>query len=1038
MSVLNAPSEWKALSLQHLFYAYRKAKADCFHERTVLVGERFAEFESKLYENLQLLHQRLRTGEIDAVISQNIGDHVIVAKKLGKHPEPPQKKSESPHDFFSDPHRYFERLKKTNTLTPEFRVVGDFSVEAHIISALWINLVGHKFDAQLGSVAYGARLRRYRPDAGDLRGKKGDYHMEGLGSFEPYFTPYKNWRAGGLSAMRSELEAKRPVIAISLDLASYYHNIDPSFLSNKNFHKAVGVTLTKWEREFTNSIALWLTTWATGATKKLSSFGVSNTKDLPGGLPIGLTASRIIANVLLAPLDRQIVSGITPVYYGRYVDDMFLVIRDPETLENASELFEWIKGRVDWLRLDGNKIAVNVDDSFAGKSNIYLQTEKQKVFFLSGSSGIDLLSTIESEIGEVSSERRLLPDPDNLEQMASAKVLAAGASVSEEVDTLRRADGLSVRRLGWSILLRSVETLAKDLRPEDWKKERQRFYEFAKEHILRPDRLFDHADYLPRLLSICVTLEDWTASRQIWLSCLASLSALKAATKNGDSYRYKLNGYDGVSKNGKIWDSLTERLTLICAESILRSLRCTVYRRHPDEAALFSALKLGEDRDVVRGRALRLRETDWSRVPYKEHIRKHAAEPPNAAPKQDRLLRLYKFKSDLIDFLKSAATVTDGAKPRRTLFSYAADTDIQYAETLLPYLFPTRPYTTSEIALFVPKCIDSPNLWARCVRALRGAWVRERMGSGKTKSDSDADFPILEVGRPDKGQRVTLGVTSLLTGVDSWKASASNRPDLSPDRYRRLGNLVKQAVQTRPAPTHLLLPELSLPEDWLSSITSRLREVGISLIAGLEYQHGSGGSTVHSDAVLVLSDDRLGFPSWVELRQPKCQPAPQEEHDLLRDFGKTWVNVEDTQKAIYNHKGFYFGVLVCSELQNIRYRKQFQGNVDCVMVLSWNQDLETFSALVESAALDVHSYIALVNNRKYGDSRVRLPAKESFNRDICRLRGGKNDYLVVVDLDLQSLRAFQSRKKRWPGKDDPFKPVPEGFRILSRRKCTPS
>ena len=119
-------------------------------------------------------------------------------------------------------------------------------------------------------------------------------------------------------------------------------------------------------------------------------------------------------------------------------------------------------------------------------------------------------------------------------------------------------------------------------------------------------------------------------------------------------------------------------------------------------------------------------------------------------------------------------------------------------------------------------------------------------------------------------------------------------------------------------------------------------------------------------------------------------------------------------------------------------RHRFQGNVDCLMVLAWNKDLETFSALVEAAALDVHSNIALVNNRKFGDSRVRTPAKAHYGRDLCRLRGGENEYVVVVELDVERLRAFQSRSKPWPAPGDPFKPVPEGFRIWRRRRVPPS
>lgn len=71
-------------------------------------------------------------------------------------------------------------------------------------------------------------------------------------------------------------------------------------------------------------------------------------------------------------------------------------------------------------------------------------------------------------------------------------------------------------------------------------------------------------------------------------------------------------------------------------------------------------------------------------------------------------------------------------------------------------------------------------------------------------------------------------------------------------------------------------------------------------------------------------------------------------------------------------------------------------------------------------------------------SRVRSPAKKDFMRDACRLRGGLNEHVVIVDLDIAKLRAFQSREKRWPREDDPYKPIPEGYVIAPFRKTTPS
>ena len=176
-------------------------------------------------------------------------------------------------------------------------------------------------------------------------------------------------------------------------------------------------------------------------------------------------------------------------------------------------------------------------------------------------------------------------------------------------------------------------------------------------------------------------------------------------------------------------------------------------------------------------------------------------------------------------------------------------------------------------------------------------------------------------------------------------------------------------MKLKPRPDYVLFPELSIPLRWLNSIAARLSTAGISLIAGTEYRH-SAGNKILSEAVLVLADNRLGYPTFVKIWQPKLEPAVGEDKELTAKFGKEWsIAQKDARskkyiKPVYVHNGINFGVMVCSELQNSKARIRFQGAVDALMVLSWNRDLDTFASLIESAALDVHAYTILVNNRK--------------------------------------------------------------------------
>lgn len=440
---------WGELTLTDIFFAYRKAKADCFFERSISVAEKFVAYEANLPSNLASLHRQLQEGKIAEVLTSGVGDPRVVAKKLNLRRSPSGPQKDASHGYFSDPEREFDRLQKDFKLFPEFRLIGDFSVEAHICSALWINLIGDRLDAALSENAYGSRLRRYRRDQFERGSKRGDYHIEALGSFEPYFDPYKKWRDNGLRAIRSELDDEKAIIAITLDFSSFYHNIDPSFISKSAFWSDIGVTRNRWESSFTKAFADALILWGKYVRQFMRSVGCEPGKT--GGLPIGLSIVRILSNVILLKLDQQIENGLVPLYYGRYVDDIFIVLKDTKAITSTEQLWSFLNSRINSLNSvpeSPGTLRVALDERYSGFSTLELQAEKQRSFFLEGRSGIDLLENIQSEIRRVSSERRLMPLPEQLDKTASARALSAVSTSADEADTLRRAEGLTIRRLG--------------------------------------------------------------------------------------------------------------------------------------------------------------------------------------------------------------------------------------------------------------------------------------------------------------------------------------------------------------------------------------------------------------------------------------------------------------------------------------------------------------------------------------------------------------------------------------------------------------
>ncbi len=1062
---------WNKVTLHDLLVAYRKAKADCFFENTFPFAAKFAEYELDLVNNLEALLENLRREASFHKVDGLLGHFRLVPKKL--HINRKKSIDDPGHVHFSSSKRSFSHMRGMHDIVPDFRVVGDFPVNTHVLSALWINFIGHKFDEKLESSCYGARLRRVRPDENAVR-PVGDFHVRAVGSFPPYFQPYQRWRGDGLRAIRRELESDKDVIAVSLDLKSYYHTVDPTAICRPALIAELGVHLTEAEQEFNLRFSEFLGKWSEAAVSYCDELS-DGAEKAHGGLVIGLTASRVISNVVLHKWDVLVRERLAPIHYGRYVDDMFIVLRDTGTINSGLDFMKHLARVIgeDVIYEAANQGAwrIDVGAEVQGDTCVLLQPSKQKLFVLqggAGGAGIDLLDSIESEIDELSSEHRLMPSPDDLERSPAAKVLSAAGVVGDSADTLRRADHLTIRRLSWALQLRHVETLAKDLPPKEWVEQRAQFYEFAKSHILRPDTIFAHFNYIPRLLGFAISLNEWDRAGEILVRAYAALDDLATEIPAGKAVH--LNGVE-VASSAMLWVAARDTLTRYFADATIRFFdysKISSKERYREGALLEKiALEMSLGPVGVEGLSLddgiiigqRFRDTvrkvaqaDLAKRPYKAIFLDKRNPVPFVSANEEVETRLVMemlgssvFDIEVIgEFLAS----TENSRYSKSVG------DLGSLESLLPYVFPTRALTATEISELAPKCVGvgkglvdkSPSvIWAKYTRALRGVWVRPTLLAHELDGKEEGDSPgsrsrFVKIGTGSR-EKVVVAVPSIATSDYDWAAMACGRPNLSRKRYQAIAEIVNNTIKLWPRPDYLVMPELSLPIEWVDSMSSRLSAAGVSLVAGTEYRHCENGEVL-SEACLVLSDNRLGFPSFVKIWQPKLEPAVNEDKSLVSLYGKRWKHFGKgtgrRRTPVYVHNGVHFGVMICSELQNSKARVSFQGAVDALMVLCWNQDLETFSSLVESAALDVHAYTVLVNNRKYGDSRVRVPAKRSFDRDLARIRGGENDFLVAATLDIAALRAFQSRSKRWPQEGDKYKPVPEGFMLRKSRFKLPT
>lgn len=994
------------VQLEELYLAYRKAKKEAFGDTNCAHGLKFAEYESKLSKNLSQLQKAL-----NAKTPQWPGDIGFLGRItcIPKSVEPPKSASSQIHCQASDPLEQWNRSwNKETRAEADFRPVIDASVDFMIVSALWILRVGHLYDERLDTrYAVGNRLRRWRPDPDSEPGTPGGLNKLSPDLFSPYFTAYGKWRSAGLKAMRTELENEFRIVGITMDLKRFYHRVNPRFLLHPDYLKLMGVELAPNERLFTENLISAIHTWNQAAH---NAYGYE-----PRGLPVGLSASGLIANVLLKEFDDQVVTHLAPSYYSRYVDDVFLVVRHTKPFESGEAVLKWLDKRLESLVTytdegeDGPALKVNL--TYADGSDLLFVGKKQKIFQLEGHHGLDLITPIEEQIREQTSEHRDLPRLPDTEKQMTHRALLVTPDATLNADALRKADAVTLRRSGFAMLLGDVEAHVRDLEPATWKDLRHEFYGLAHRHLLTPTSFFDYARYLPRILGIMAASKDWEHAKRFIRGFKPLLKCLRDTCECKDPTDFR--------------KCLNESVSMIGArmiEAVIQASEADAGARSKLIEKIHEGFRIESPGELnsadVASFSQKLLYLDWSRTSYASHwLASHIDDEGPMRPRAPAVRESLPFEAIRI-------------------FQEAADLPAPYWVALA---FPTRPIPLREITARAPRLLLEAESFAVVVRGLRGTWMPDEHGIGVVAPPErpwELSIPSATNDQPK------VAITSFEVTDAEWAAAADGTPVLTLERYRRLNSLLDSVIACRERPDYVILPECCLPRRWAMTMASRVLPRGVSIIAGLEYRESSlNPNLLHNEALIALRSTFPGYMTGLFLLQPKREPAWHERQLLADSFGKALANPGPNQliHPIYDHQRFRFGVLICSELTDLANRLRFQGQIDALFIPEWNQDIESFSAMVESAALDVHAYVIQANNRRYGDTRMRAPMKVHHRRDLIRLKGGLNDYFVVGEIDYMALRQFQSNIVPPTGDNVVFKPFPIGFpdRMSPTRRTIP-
>ena len=294
--------------IQEIKSAYRKYKHHVYRDNTFpLLREQLAEFEASadFEEKLKTIAQFVQ----DATITNTPIESWLNEIDFWLFPKSIKPTLPASETFLSN-----LTISENIEVTKNFALI-NAPVELHILCVLWIMEGGFSLEKEMKKKPFGNRLEL---------NEKQDRLLGGFALFKPYYKLYQNWRDKAFEKAIQLVEDEKNVLILSLDVKDYYPSVQVDFDKIKevvNKHQKD----TQEEQKF-NFLTDVLQKVHDKFQEKIQQKNIRETY----GLPIGLLSSSVIANWYLNEFDKKIDEIVNPVYYGRYVDDILMVISNPK------------------------------------------------------------------------------------------------------------------------------------------------------------------------------------------------------------------------------------------------------------------------------------------------------------------------------------------------------------------------------------------------------------------------------------------------------------------------------------------------------------------------------------------------------------------------------------------------------------------------------------------------------------------------------------------------------------------------------------
>ena len=888
-------------------------------------------------------------------------------------------------------------------------------VEILILDTIWAVIVGKIAYQQsaISNFSYANKIRARQLYSNDDSLYEGiDFDSNRL--FVPYFKRYKKWRNEALEEIKQQYKNNRDTILISLDFKSYYYsaifNFEnlPDYLNDDERLKELKPLtdfVEKVYQQYTNIL-------------RALRFDISENCGIDENvLPIGLLSSMLVAEFYLKEFDDNLYSRVLPKFYGRYVDDILLVIPKPVNCEiNVEDILTRALVNKGILKKGKGIYTVIVPNN--PKHPLALQRGKIRCIYFDHKEPdvlIDLIwkeCNIKASMHDATSEFDLEFSDQTFNEKAYS--LEANASPFKVRNFLFSPNDYEASLFISSLIKGSKNTDEKDKKDiEEQLNQMLKFYDAR--HTLEYRKIWSNLFFLALING---------QYRFFNMFFARTLGAIKRITAdNVEDLRQE--------ESKRIEESIKEVLIeqLIISASIAIAPFNIDYIRQEISSTMVDAT--GEIKEMLPDmianaqdiRNANMFNLHFCALPLLNYIIDDENKNFSLiSPKSDEVMEVLQKQKNrpLYDFRKVKLSPCF----------------IHFDELCIFYSIKEFPHGGNLIS-------GKIEAWAQEFAQINN--LNELLP--KLESVSPVDHSCVELHKVrtpfDIGKESVTEVKIALANIaideerDIIPSIKKPLHGLTSKRKYELHKLLKEASDK--GANIVVFPEYFLPIHWLEEVCTFARKNSVAVICGLRYL--VKGKRAYNFILVIQPFSYLGYKYAIPLLREKNNYAPEE---IVKLASQGLDCIDPTKKSIHtiDWNGVKISDLMCFELTNIEYRYLLRGNADILIIPELNKDTAYFSNIVESAARDLHCFVVQANTAKYGDSRITGPYKSQF-KDIVKVKGGENNvfligtancsevkekrknYLNEIEKEKQEQRRCKGRKSA--PKIDKVKGLPAGF-----------